>query len=293
MNTNNFFIMPKISYEILMRASEDALRALIALEQSPGVSFERLSKELGFDAQRLTSALGFWRAENVLSDADIPRAHSSGRSSPTAHELADSLYSAGFSFATKEAEGLWGTLSRPELDALHRAHNELGLSIESIVLLLRRLKETGATGLRQFERAALDWSKRGITDAKAAEAHISALGRADEYAEHIAKTLGLSYAALSASEKRVIASWPGLSVSDEDVLDAYRRSLPYTKGNSPIAYMNKILQKNTDTKNTAAVSDAEKEKPAPSRGEVKKRYDHEKIRQWNLEYLKRLKDEDI
>ena len=74
MNTNNFFIMPKISYEILMRAPEDALRALIALEQSPGVSFERLSKELGFDAQRLSAALGFWRAENVLSDADIPRA---------------------------------------------------------------------------------------------------------------------------------------------------------------------------------------------------------------------------
>ncbi len=291
MNTDNFFILPKISYDVLSRAPLDALKVLILLGQSPDMPFNAICETLGLDRRSVSDALSFWQSENVLSEADMPRA-SGARVPPTAQALTESLYSGNFSFAVKEAESVWGALSRREVDALHMAHNDMGLSTEAIVLLIRRLKETGSVSLRQFERAALDWSKRGIKDAGAAEKYISGLARSDEYAARVAKTLGLSFEAMSAVERRTAGSWESLALQDEDIMNAYKKSLPYTKGNSPIAYMNKILIKDAAKKQSAS-PEAPKDGAQAVPGGEKRRYDYEKIRKRDREYLKRLRDEDI
>ncbi|MBQ3378492.1 MAG: DnaD domain protein [Clostridia bacterium] len=293
MNTESFFILPKISYDTLLRASADSLRVLIVLGQSPDVSFEKLRKTLGFDRERLVCALDFWRDEKVLSEADVPRPPTSKHISPSAKEIAETLYNSNFSFAKNEAESVWGTLSRTHLNALLFAHNNMGLSIESIVLLLRRLKDTGQTELRHFERAALDWSKRGLKDAKAAEAYIDELTRGDAYAERISKALGISFETMNENERRTAASWEKLCISDEAIIDAYRRSLPYTKGNSPFAYMNKIIIKDANAKKSAPCETANIKEASAPQNPAKKRYDYARIRKLDREYLKSLKDENI
>lgn len=291
MKTSDFFIMPKIPRDTLMRADADCIRTLVLLCESPGLSFEQLMESLNFTSEKLSRALKFWTDEKVIdkSDAPVPDAvRRGGLSSHPAEVLANSrVYNAEYSAIVERAERMWGTLTRSDLDALYGALNELKLPIEVVLMLLRHLKDTGAANMKQFERAAMDWSKRGLFSAKDAQAYLDGLKDAENYAHHIAALLSLSYESLTVSEKKILASWHEQGYSDEMISDTHKRSLPYTKNKNPLAYMNKILIKD--------MGDHPKSTPAQSKPGAVNRQDDDFSEIWriNREYLQRLKDEPL
>jgi len=292
MKTSDFFIMPKIPADALHRADGKYLRALIFLCQSPDVSFEVMASELKMSKDKLSDALEFWCEAGVLSKDDIPKRGSSptALSPQPAQALAASrVYNPEYAAIVERAERMWGTMSRADLNALYGALNELHLPIEVILLLLRHMKDMGAQSMKSFERTAIAWANRGIFTASDAEKYMDSMKNADIFIKHACELLSLSHEKLSSSERKILAMWLESGYTDEIILEAKKRALPYTKDKSPIAYMNKILQKDAEI--------SHKQKAHPQKQAIPEKESHDddfsEMRRINLEYLQRLKDEEL
>lgn len=156
----------------------------------------------------------------------------------------------GFQALVGEAQRKLGhILSGAELKTLFGVYNHLGLSVDTIMLLInyctdryvKRYGEGRRPTLRFIEREAYVWANRELVTSELAEAYIQRQEKMSQGLEQVRKAMGLTDRALSASERRYIEEWLGLGFSPEAIEMAYDRTVTNT-GALKWKYMNSIIQ---------------------------------------------------
>ncbi len=147
------------------------------------------------------------------------------------------------------ARVLGHTLSTPDLSTLYGIYERLGLSAETILLLInhcaeklrRRYGEGRLPTMRAIEKEAYYWANRDILTVEQAEEYLAELSRRESETEKIRTALGLSGRALSPTERKYIESWLSMGYGAETLSIAYDRTVVGT-GKLTWAYMDKIVK---------------------------------------------------
>lgn len=140
-------------------------------------------------------------------------------------------------------------LSGSELKTLFGVYDHLGLSTDTIMLLInycsdrfaRRYGEGRRPTMRYIEREAFAWVNRELVTSELAEDYIKRQELREQGVEQVRRALGLTDRALSAGESRYIEEWLGLGFSPEVIEMAYDRTVTNT-GALKWRYMNSIIQ---------------------------------------------------
>lgn len=107
------------------------------------------------------------------------------------------------------------TLSSADLNTLFGIYDRLGMTAETILLLIhhcadklrRRYGEGRLPTMRAIEKEAFYWANREILTAPQAEEYLAALARRDEEMEKVRHALSLTGRDLTPTERKYIESW--------------------------------------------------------------------------------------
>ena len=141
------------------------------------------------------------------------------------------------------------TLSSADLNTLFGIYDRLGMTAETILLLIhhcadklrRRYGEGRLPTMRAIEKEAFYWANREILTAPQAEEYLAALARRDEEMEKVRHALSLTGRELTPTERKYIESWLSMGYGAEALAIAYDRTVVGT-GKLAWAYMDKIVK---------------------------------------------------
>ena len=141
------------------------------------------------------------------------------------------------------------TLSSADLNTLFGIYDRLGMTAETILLLIhhcadklrRRYGEGRLPTMRAIEKEAFYWANREILTAPQAEEYLAALARRDEEMEKVRHALSLTGRDLTPTERKYIESWLSMGYGAEALAIAYDRTVVGT-GKLAWAYMDKIVK---------------------------------------------------
>lgn len=141
------------------------------------------------------------------------------------------------------------TLSSADLNTLFGIYDRLGMTAETILLLIhhcadklrRRYGEGRLPTMRAIEKEAFYWANREILTAPQAEEYLAALARRDEETEKVRHALSLTGRELTPTERKYIESWLSMGYGAEALAIAYDRTVVGT-GKLAWAYMDKIVK---------------------------------------------------
>lgn len=168
------------------------------------------------------------------------------------------------------------TLSGPDLNTLFGIYDRLGMTTETILLLInhcadklrRRYGEGRLPTMRAIEKEAFYWANREILTAPQAEEYLAELARREEETEKIRHALSLTGRDLTPTERKYIESWLSMGYGAEALAIAYDRTVVGT-GKLAWAYMDKIVKSWYEKKLFTAEQIEKGDSRAPGRGAKK------------------------
>lgn len=144
----------------------------------------------------------------------------------------------------QETESMLGkTLSPALTSSLLSFHEDLGLPVEVILMMVLYAKGIGKTSTSYLESMARDWSEAGIFSLVAAEQKINSLKAGQQAWKRLEGILGIYHRSPSKREASYAQTWLlEWHMPDELVEEAYERCVNQT-GKLSLSYMNKILER--------------------------------------------------
>lgn len=148
-----------------------------------------------------------------------------------------------------EAENIYGRkLSSPEMSKLAGIYKHLGMSGETVALLLHYCSERAAErrpgsvpSPLSVEKEAFDWARREILTHEQAEDYIRFRREQREKTAQVKETLNIRGRELSKTEREYVERWLEMGFGPEAVAIAYDRTLVKI-GRLHWSYMNKIIE---------------------------------------------------
>ncbi|MCH3971932.1 MAG: DnaD domain protein [Oscillospiraceae bacterium] len=143
-----------------------------------------------------------------------------------------------------DAEQILGrTLSSSDLSALLLIHDNYGLPVDVIIMLIQYAASSGKGNMRYIEKVALNWADEGITTHVQAEERLQQLTNLNRAWSTIQKAMGLPKRAPTEREKKYADSWVLQWHFSPDMLKiAYDRCVDAI-GSFRAGYINKILER--------------------------------------------------
>ena len=182
------------------------------------------------------------------------------RPKPTGIYLSERItQSEEIAFLMQEAQRILGRTISPAMSGtLVAAHDDYGLPVEVIVMLLVYAKEIGKCHTHYIDAAARGWSEECIFTHDLAEQKIRQLSELTRTWNKIETALGMTHRAPSAKEEQYVRRWTTeWRFSVEMIREAYDRCADAT-GKLSFGYMNKILER-WQKNNIHTVEDAREE----------------------------------
>ena len=155
-----------------------------------------------------------------------------------------------FSALISEAKLIMGrALSTPDLLKLTAIYNHLELAPEVMMELMNfvadtyrdRYGESRRPTVRAFEKEAILWAERGITDFDAAEQYIRRYRERRSMAGAIKEAMKIENRDFTDTERRYVEQWLEWGFGPDAIALAYDKTVTNTRKFVP-AYMNKILE---------------------------------------------------
>jgi DnaD and phage-associated domain len=147
-------------------------------------------------------------------------------------------------YLMQETESTLGKTLSPALStALIQIHEDLGLPVEVIIMLIHYVKNNGKTGTSYIESVAKDWAESNVFTVSDAEMKLQELDEKQLSWKKVETTLGIYHRSPSKREETAAYRWikewimPPVLISE-----AYERCVDQT-GKLSVPYMNKILEK--------------------------------------------------
>ncbi len=252
-------------------AGAEALRVLLWLSSDPALADKprQLSKLAECDAEGTRAALAFWTEKGLFApeDGSLPAMSVLSESVPasvkqdkteekpllrradqlptyTSSELADLLEArVAIRMLVDEAQKAYGKIfNTAEINILVGMTDYLGLSEESVVLLLAHCKRIGKTNLRSVEKYAFRLADRGITDAAALEEEFLRSEAMHSFEGQVRSLFGMKSRALTTKESKMLSAWMDFGYGIDVVRLAYDITVTAT-GEPSVGYANAILER--------------------------------------------------
>ena len=144
----------------------------------------------------------------------------------------------------QEAELILGRPISPGLSSsLVMIHDDFGLPVDVIVMLLQYVKGKGRDNLNYIEAVAKGWASENIFSHGAAESKLRQLDEAEQSWRRVENALGIPRRSPSAREEQFAQRWiQEWKFSDEMLREAYNRCVDST-GRMNLSYINRILER--------------------------------------------------
>lgn len=265
----------------LKLAGKDQLKVILWILRHAGESFScgQIAKSVGIRDEVAEEAIEYWidcgilaQNKNSLTPAESPIASPPGFPSATEKGLSseskspepqkeapelpkkrllkpDGLYvakrvneSPKLRMLMEETETTLGkTLSPALTSTLVSVHEDLGLPVEVIIMLIEYTKSIGKSSTKYIESVAFDWARSEIFTIDAAEKKLAELDEKSRAWRRLEGIMGIFHRAPTKKESEAAYTWfSSWKMNDELVTEAYERCIERT-GKMSIAYMNKIL----------------------------------------------------
>ena len=239
----------------------------LTLGQKP----KQLAKLAGCDQKTLSAALAYWRENGVLSGegeaASVPvmatvnqtpqvKKTSEKTAEPEKHlHRADELpnYTStqlaelmeqrnGVRVLVDEAQRIMGKIfNMSEVNILVGMLDYLGMSEESVLLLLAHCARIEKKGLRSIEKYAIRLVDQGISTPEALEEEFHAVEALRSFEGQIRSMFGMKARSLTAKEEKILRDWLSWGFDVDGVRMAYEITVNAI-GEASLPYANSILK---------------------------------------------------
>ena len=252
LRTPEALVLPAADAEALIRLSDgDCALLYLYLLRSGGILDEKAAPEtLRMSAERLRLAAERLRKEGLLSESARVLSPAEELPEYTAEELTErSREDKNWSALLQEAQKLMGKhLNRGEMNTLYGIYDRLGMSTETILLLINRVAENlkrrygegRSPTMYAIEREAFAWAKREILTLDTAMEYLSELDAREEKEKSILSIVQLYDRKPSPTERKYLEDWAAMNLPDEVYALAYDRMVTQI-GKFNWKYMNSIL----------------------------------------------------
>ncbi len=277
--TDGVFALPcAVVDQYLNSAPENALRLLLYLYRYGGkVESKQICTALHISEKTLMSILAFWADKQIISfneqgkkvalretaaqeDFSAPRSEK-GVSKPKTSAIKKRLpieapphYSAGeISRRTNESEEirflletaptmLGHLLSPTECSMFLSFHDDAGLPVDVILMLLEYCISNGHSNLRYLQKVAFAWAEDGIDTYERAEMRIRSLEKLHGYEGKVRSITGVTDRAFNSVEKQHLSRWANEWDTPLELVRGAFDICVQNTGKLSFAYMNKILK---------------------------------------------------
>lgn len=122
-------------------------------------------------------------------------------------------------------------------------HDDFGLPVDVILMLLQYAANAGKTSTRYIEKVGMDWAEEEIFTHQKAEEKLRKIAENAKAWRVVEQTLGIAHRSPTAKEETLAAAWVNdWGFSPALLREAYERCVD-TKGQLSLSYMNGILSR--------------------------------------------------
>lgn len=266
---NSIFAVPsEIVDKYINQSDEIELKVLLYVLRSGAnkINICETSKSLNFSEEKVRQALKTWANRNIIKSVDVSqksfsKAHIQNfentenaqvkKKIPMRYQRPDSIYIANriktsedINFLIQEAQVILGRpLSGGDLSSLIILHDNEGLPVDVIMMLLQHAVSIGKIGMRYIEKMGISWAEQGVDNLEKAEKKIADLNKINLNWKKFESIIGIEHRAPTAREEETIMRWiDDWNYSDELIKEAYDRCVN-ANGKYILKYMDSIIKR--------------------------------------------------
>ncbi len=256
---STFSVPSAVADKHIKMAGALQLRVLLCVFRNAAeeISEEKIARTLSVSTEDVTDALKFWTFCGVLSSDDAPavteslqvqekpRTVRASSVKPSREEVARrGIENEEIAFLLRQSEQKFGrALRQNEAATLVWLHDDEGMSVALILMLIEFSISEGKGNIGYIERTALSWIDDGVEDISAAEQKINEIYKSRSCWSIVQKAFGIDRRMPSKKEEEFALLWIGERKIGNDLLtEAYNRCIDNT-GKFSIPYIAKILDK--------------------------------------------------
>ena len=261
------FIVPcEIVDKELKYLKESHLKVLLWVlrNSNKNIVFKDIAQDVGLTYSEVENAVKFLESKNFItlnktleevnpsptSESNTPASSPVCKPNlkyqrPNAHYIAKRIQSSDeISFLMQEAEVILGRpLSTGDSAVLIVLHDNEGLPIDVILMILQYSVSVGKPGMKYIEKLGSSWAKEGIDSIEKAENKIKALDAVNMNWKKFENIIGIEHRAPTAREVDVIMRWfEEWKFSEDLIKEAYDRCVT-SNGKYVLNYMDSIVKR--------------------------------------------------
>ncbi len=264
-----FAVPTKITDKYMKDANELQIKVILwALRYSQqGLNISEMSQKLNFTEEKIIGALEYWKNLGLISSGDsgIVNYKAGNENSIKENDLAlnkrdlrhvryqkpNSLYIANrmqtskeIDFMMQEAQVILGRpLSNGDSAVLLMLHDNDGLPVDVVLMLLQYAVSVGKTGMKYIEKIGINWSNEGIDNLEKAEKKIISLNKINMAWKKFESIIGIEHRAPTSREEETVIRWmEDWNYNDELIKEAYERCVN-ANGKYVLRYMDSIIKR--------------------------------------------------
>lgn len=256
---STFSVPSAVADKHIKMAGALQLRVLLCVFRNAAeeISKEKIAKTLAVSEYDVADALKFWADCGVLSvdgnavptvtvsPEEKPRTVRAAAVKPGREEVARrGIENEEIAFLLRQSEQKFGrALRQNEAATLVWLHDDEGMSVALILMLIEFAISEGKGNIGYIERTAVSWIDDGVEDISAAEQKINEIYKSRSCWSIVQKAFGIERRMPSKKEEEFALLWIGERKTDNELLtEAYNRCIDNT-GKFSIPYIAKILDK--------------------------------------------------
>lgn len=261
------FVVPcEIVDKELKYLKESQLKVLLWVlrNSNKNIVFKNISYDIGIPCSEVENAVKFLESKNFITlnksleevnftpinEPNAPEIKQPGKTNlkyqrPNAHYIAKRIQNSDeISFLMQEAEVILGRpLSTGDSAVLIMLHDNEGLPIDVILMILQYSVSAGKPGMKYIEKLGSSWSKEGIDSIEKAETKIKALNAVNINWKKFENIIGIEHRAPTAREAEAVMRWFDEWKFSEDLIkEAYDRCVN-SNGKYVLNYMDSIIKR--------------------------------------------------
>lgn len=274
-NWNSVFVVPSdIVDKHIKLVGAVQLKVLMWVLRHAGEDFEveGIAKDLSMHPADVKDAMQYWIENDIITSKDqvlspatsvekLESAHSESlkekkeeatkrarlpvrHTKPNAEHVSKRMEESDeIKCLMREAEVILSrTLSQGDLSLLIMFHDDDGLPVDVILMLLQYAVSVGKNNMKYIERVAIDWGKNEIDTIEKAEARIRSLEAKQKAWNLVEKVVGIEHRKPTSDEEEITNRWINeWGYKEELIKEAYERCVK-AKGKYIARYMDKIIK---------------------------------------------------
>ena len=254
---DSVFVVPQVLVKKYINFADlKQIKALLWILSNKEIDAEKASVALNLTSKEFEESFNYWQnlgffsinKESILKTPEkkpIPGIVEFNPQRPdTSYVVSRIKESDELSSVMKEAQiAFRRPLSRGDVSTLLMLHDNEGLPMDVILMLIRHCVDVGKGNMRYIYKVGISWAESGIDSIEKAERKIEHLNKSNALWKRFQNLLGLEYRLPTPTEESIVVRWyQDWHFKDELIKYSYEICID-AKGKYIIKYMDSILRK--------------------------------------------------